>query len=80
MDIVTIMGLVFTPVIAILCFLLHKKKPDNTFFYFGVAYVLYLLSYIIASSGPIASLIAVQVSLRLVAYLLIIFSLYKRLT
>jgi len=78
LDPVTVMGLVFTPIIAILCLLVHRKKHDKTIFYFGAAYVLYFLSYIIAFSGPTAMLANAQILLRLVAYLIIIIALYVR--
>ncbi len=80
MDIVSLMGLVFTPIIAALCLLVHKKKRDSILFYFGIAYVLFLLSYIITFSGLIAVSTIIQILLRLMAYLTMIFGLYIRLS
>ena len=80
MDTVTLMGLVFTAVIAILCFLVHRKKQDRTFFYFSAAFVIFFLSYIIASFDSAAMLAEMRTLLRLVAYLTITLSLYRRLS
>lgn len=80
MDTVALMGLVFTPIIAILCLLVHRKKQDKTFLYFGAAFVIYFLSYIIASFDSTPMLPEVRTLLRLVAYLTITLSLYRRLS
>jgi Na+/melibiose symporter-like transporter len=79
MDPVSIMGLIADIVIVALSFAVHSKKKNKTFYYIGVAYILFALSYIMVLSNLAAMSRETYLLVRAVAYLTMIFGLYKEL-
>jgi len=77
---ITIVNLVLCVIILGLGIWAYSKKKDDVPLYIGIAFGLFGISHIITLLGLAVSLEALLIAIRLVAYLLVIFTLYKILT
>jgi hypothetical protein len=76
-DIVALVNLILSVVIFCLGIWAYSKKKGNEPLYIGIAFLLFAISHLINLLGLAAGLTIFLVILRLIAYLLIIWALYK---
>ena len=80
MDLITSMNFVLCVVITALGVVVYSKKKDATSLYLGIAFALFGLSHLTTLAGLAADLAAFLIVIRTIAYLLVIFALYRRLS
>jgi uncharacterized membrane protein (UPF0136 family) len=76
---ITIVNLVLCIVILVLGILAYAKKKDDVPLYIGIAFGLFAVTHLLTLLGLAASLTVSLIIIRIVAYLLVIFALYRLL-
>jgi len=79
MDPVITTNLVLCIIIFVLGVWGYTKKKDDVPLYIGISFGLFAVSHIITLLGLAASLTALLIPIRLIAYLLVVFALYRML-
>jgi uncharacterized membrane protein (UPF0136 family) len=74
---ITIINLVLTTVILILGIWAYVKRKSDVALYIGIAFGLFAVSHALTLAGLAASLDAFLITIRVVAYLLVIFALCR---
>ncbi len=77
---VLIVNLVLSVIIFILGILAYAKKKGEVPLYIGIAFGLFGISHILTLLGLAAALNVLLVIIRLIAYLLVVFVLYRALS
>ena len=76
---ITIVNLVLCIVILVLGILAYARKKNDVPLYIGIAFGLFAITHLITLLGLATSLIVPLIIVRILAYLLVIFALYKLL-
>ena len=79
MDVLAILYLVFCFAISVFGIWIYSKKKDNVPLYIGIAYGFFTTDRLIVLLGRAPGLDILGIVLRIVAYLLVLFALYKAL-
>ena len=79
MDGLEILYVVFCFIICVFGIWVYSKKKDDVPLYFGIAYGLFTVDRLISLLGLTPSWDILGIVLRIVAYLLILFALYRAL-
>jgi hypothetical protein len=77
LDTTTIMNFVLCVVIVALAIVAYTSKKSRIAMYIGVAFALFGISHLMNLIGPGSSLTDVLLIIRTLAYLIVIFALYK---
>ncbi len=77
MDIVALVNLILCIVIFGLGVWAYSKKKGDVPLYIGIAFLLFAITHLITFLGLAAGLTALLVVVRIIAYLLVIFALWK---
>lgn len=80
MDLMASMNFVLCVVIAALGIVVYSKKKDATSLYLGIASALFGLSRLTTLAGLAGALAEFLIIIRTIAYLVVVFALYKRLS
>jgi uncharacterized membrane protein (UPF0136 family) len=75
-DPITAVNLVLSVIILVLGYWGYKKSNDNVSLYVGIAFGLFGVSHLATLLG-LASLVRVLIIIRTLAYLIVIFAVYK---
>ncbi len=76
-DPITAVNLVLSVIILVLGYWGYKKSKDNVSLYVGIAFGLFGLSHLATILGLTQSLVSVLIIIRTLAYLIVIFAVYK---
>jgi hypothetical protein len=71
------MNLAFCIIILVLGYLSYNKKGDKTPLYIGIAFGLFGISHLTTLLGLKETLTSILIIIRTLAYLIVIFALYK---
>jgi hypothetical protein len=74
---ITVVNLVLCVVILALGVWAYNKKKDEVPLYIGIAFGLFAVSHLLTLLGLAASLNILLIIVRLIAYLLVVFTLYR---
>ncbi len=77
MDIIALVNLILCLIIFALGIWAYSKKKGDVPLYIGIAFLLFAISHLITFLGIAAGLTAFLVTVRIIAYLLVIFALYR---
>jgi len=77
MDLITLVNLVLCIIIVILGYLGYKKSGDKVSLYIGIAFGIFGLSHFLTLLGLRETLSIFLIIIRFIAYLIVIFALYK---
>lgn len=80
MDVVSLVNLILCLIIFALGIWAYSRKKGDVPLYLGIAFLLFALSHLITFLGMAAGLTAFLVTVRIIAYLLVIFALYRIVT
>jgi hypothetical protein len=76
-DPITAVNLVLSVIILVLGYWGYKKSSDNVPLYVGTAFGLFGISHLTTLLGLAQSLVSVLIIIRMLAYLIVIFAVYK---
>ncbi|VVB94334.1 Uncharacterised protein [uncultured archaeon] len=76
-DPITAVNLVLSVIILVLGYLGYKKSKENVSLYVGIAFGLFGVSHLATLLGFAQSLVSVLITIRTLAYLIVIFAVYK---
>lgn len=77
MDVISLVNLILCLVIFALGIWAYSKKKGDVPLYLGIAFLLFAGSHLLTFLGMAAGLTALLVAVRIIAYLLVIFALYR---
>lgn len=76
-DPITGVNLVLSVIILVLGYIGYKKSENTVSLYVGIAFGLFGLSHLLTLLGLAQSLVIILIAIRTLAYLIVIFAVYK---